>query len=317
MNTTVLLRQTLLGLLSALGATTLVFIFMRVIPGDPAMLILGDWGDIASPEHVASIRAALGIDRPLWQQYLLFLQSVATGEFGVSFRTGETVADMVATRFPLTVHLALAGFAVATAIGLPAGILAAIRRNSWIDRGVMSLAMLGLAAPNFWIGLLLLRQFALELNWFPVFGAQQSGTPAEVVRALVLPAVTVGLHSAALLARVTRSAMLEVLRANYITAARAKGVAERRVVLKHALRNAALPIVTLMGVNMAYLLGGSVVVEVVFSRPGMGRLLVDGIFTRDYPVVQGTVLIFAILVVAINLLTDLLYGFLDPRLRAG
>jgi peptide/nickel transport system permease protein len=223
---------------------------------------------------------------------------------------------MMATRFPHTLRLAVSGFIIAVLIGLPAGILAALHQNTWFDRLVMLFANFGLAAPGFWVGLILLYLFAFKLGWFPIFGAQLSGTFWDQARALVLPAVTVGYRSAALISRVTRSAMLEVMRQNYISTARAKGLLERVVILRHALGNAALPIVTLVGINVAYLLGGSVIVEVVFSRPGTGRMLVDGIFTRDYPVVQGTVLIFALLVVGANLITDITYNFLDPRLRA-
>lgn len=317
MKASTLLRQVLIGLLTALGAATLVFFFMRVVPGDPVAMILGDWGDVVSEEHIEIIRESLGIDKPIWQQYLLFLGSIARGEFGVSFRTGETVMEMMATRFPHTLRLAVAGFFVAIIIGLPAGILAALKQNTWIDRLMMVFSNFGLAAPGFWVGLILLYVFAFRLGWFPIYGAQQSGSLWDQVRALALPAVTIGYRSAALISRVTRSAMLEVMRQNYISTARAKGLLERVVILRHALGNAALPIVTLVGINVAYLLGGSVIVEVVFSRPGTGRMLVDGIFTRDYPVVQGAVLIFALLVVAANLITDIMYNILDPRLRSS
>jgi peptide/nickel transport system permease protein len=310
-----LARQVVLGILTVLGVATLVFVAMRVAPGDPARVLLGDWADFASEEHIELIRQGMGLDRPLWHQYLLFLRSIVTGELGISFRTGETVREMVGSRFPFTLQLAAAGFAVAGLIGVPAGILAATRQSTWGDRVTMIGSMLGLVAPNFWIGLLLLYVLAFRLGWFPLFGARQEASAVAMAHALVLPAITVGSHSAALLARVTRSAMLEVLGGNYITTARAKGLAERVVVLKHALRNAALPVLTLLGINIAYLLGGSVIVEVVFARPGMGRLLVEAIFSRDYPVVQGTVVVFAMLVVAANLLTDTLYGILDPRLR--
>jgi peptide/nickel transport system permease protein len=308
-------RQVLVGLMTVLGVATLVFILMRVAPGDPAQMLLGDWGDLVPEEYIQLVRKALGIDKPMWHQYLLFLRSVFTGEFGISFRTGQMISDMVASRFPLTLQLASSGFLVAILIGVPSGIVAAIKHNTWVDRATMLLSTFGLAAPGFWVGLFLIYVFAFKLGWFPIFGAHQGESVWEVGRALVLPALTVGYRSAALLARVTRTAMLEVLGENYVTTARSKGLVERIVVLKHALPNAALPIVTLMGINVAYALGGSVITEVVFSRPGMGRLMVDGIFTRDYPVVQGAVLIFAMLVVGANLLTDILYGTLDPRLR--
>jgi peptide/nickel transport system permease protein len=278
-------------------------------------MLLGEWGDVVPEEYLELVREALGIEKPMWQQYLLFLRSVFTGEFGISFRTGQMVSTMIAERFPLTLQLALAGFVVAIVIGVPAGIIGAIRYNTWVDRAVMLFSTSGLAAPNFWVGLLLLYVFAFRLGWFPIFGAHQGESVWKMAHALVLPAIMVGYRSAALLARVTRTAMLEVLGENYVVTAKSKGLHGRFVVLKHALPNAALPIVTLMGINMAYALGGSVITEVVFSRPGMGRLMVDGIFTRDYPVVQGAVLVFAMLVVAANLLTDILYGMLDPRLR--
>jgi ABC-type dipeptide/oligopeptide/nickel transport system permease component len=253
----------------------------------------------------------------MWQQYLLFLRSIITGELGVSFRTGETVMSMIADRFPLTFQLAIAGFIVAVLIGVPVGILAALKQNTWVDRAAMFFTMLGLSAPGFWVGLSLLYFLAFRLDLFPLFGAQRGGNVIPLLHALVLPAITVGYRSAALLARVTRGALLEVLGANYITVARAKGLRERIVIAKHALGNAALPVLTVLGTNVAYLLGGSVIVEVVFSRPGMGRLLVDAIFARDYPVVQGAVLIFALLVVLANVFTDILYGIADPRLRTS
>jgi peptide/nickel transport system permease protein len=310
-----LIRQVLLGTLTVLGVATLVFVAMRVAPGDPARVLLGDWADFASEEHVDLIRESMGLDKSLWHQYLLFLQSVATGELGISFRTGEAVREMIGRRFPFTLQLALVGFMVAGVIGIPTGIIAATHHSAWGDRLAMVGSMLGLVAPNFWVGLLLLYVLSFRLGWFPLFGAQQDKSGIAMAHALVLPAITVGSHSAALLARVTRSAMLEALSGNYVTTARAKGLAERSVVVKHALRNAALPVLTLLGINVAYLLGGSVIVEVVFARPGMGRLLVEAIFARDYPVVQGTVIVFAMLVVVANLITDTLYGILDPRLR--
>jgi peptide/nickel transport system permease protein len=290
---------------------------MRVVPGDPVAILLGDWGDVVSDEHIEMIRVSLGLDRPMWQQYLLFLRSIVMGEFGVSFRTGETVMSMIADRFPLTFQLAIAGFTVAVIIGVPVGILAALKQNTWVDRAAMLFTMLGLSAPGFWVGLTLLYFLAFRLDLFPLFGAQRDGSVLPLVHALVLPAITVGYRSAALLARVTRGALLEVLGANYVTVARAKGLKERIVIAKHALGNAALPVLTVLGTNVAYLLGGSVIVEVVFSRPGMGRLLVDAIFARDYPVVQGAVLIFALLVVFANVVTDILYGIADPRVRAS
>ncbi len=309
-------RQLAFGLLTAFGVTTLVFILMRAVPGDPAVIILGDLADLVSEEHIQEVREALGLDKSLWQQYLIFIRSVFTGEFGVSFRTGQPVSQMIGERLPLTIQLAISGFIVGIIIGVPSGIIAAIKHDTWIDKTLIMFSTFGLAAPSFWIGLFLLYIFAYQLGWFPLFGSQQEGTIWEQGAALVLPAITIGYHSAALLARVTRTSMLEVLNAPYIMTARAKGLFENAVILRHGLSNAILPILTIMGINVAYLLGGSVIVEVVFSRPGMGRLLIDGIFARDYPVVQGAILIFALMVVLANMLTDLMYTMLDPRLRS-
>jgi peptide/nickel transport system permease protein len=308
-------RQLVAGAVTVLIVATLVFVLMRITPGDPAKLLMGDWADFVSAEHLETVRRSMGLEEPLLVQYGVFLRSIVSGEFGVSFRTGETVAHMIWTRLPYTIDLAFAGLLVALSLGVPAGILAARLYGGVFDRLTMFLTMVGLAAPNFWFGLVLLYVFSFRLGWFPMFGAPDDRWTLETIWGLVLPAITVGTSSAALLARLTRSSMLEVLGQNYVRTARAKGVSETSVVLKHAFRNASLPVITLMGINVAYLIGGSVVIEVVFARPGLGRLLVDSIFNRDYPVVQGAVMLLAILVVAVNLLTDVVYGWLDPRLR--
>ncbi|MDR7428560.1 MAG: ABC transporter permease [Armatimonadota bacterium] len=299
------LKRVLLALPVLLGVSVVVFVAIRLIPGDPAQIMAGQ---AATEEVVRQIRQSLGLDQPLPVQYLYFLRNVVRGDLGRSLFNGAPVVEELGQRFPRTVRLALASIVVASLIGVPAGILAATRHLSWLDTLVMLVALVGVSMPVFWLGLNLILVFSVRLQWVPAFGY-------ETWRHLLLPSVTLGAASAAIVARMTRSSMLEVLGQDYIRTARAKGLAERVVVNRHALRNALIPVVTVLGLQLGTLLSGAVLTETVFAWPGIGRLLVDAVLARDYPIIQGATLLIAATFVALNLAVDLLYGLLDPRIR--
>jgi peptide/nickel transport system permease protein len=300
-----LIRRLLLTIPVLLGVATLVFSLIHFIPGDPAQAMLGEG---AAPEDVAQLRTRLGLDRPLLVQYGSFLQGLTHGDLGVSLRNDQPVLQQILDRMPATAELAFASMAIAVLIALPLGIIAAVWRGTAIDYGAMTLSLVGISVPNFWLGPLLAIVFAVELGWLPVGGR---GTLAH----LVLPSVTLGAALAAILARMTRASLLEELREPYVLAARAKGVSRSRAVLHHALRNSLIPIVTILGLQFGVVLTGAVITETIFAWPGIGRLLIQSISFRDYPTVQGCVLLIAVTYVGVNLLTDLTYGFLDPRIR--
>jgi ABC-type dipeptide/oligopeptide/nickel transport system permease component len=300
-----LIRRLLLTIPVLLGVATLVFSLIHFIPGDPAQAMLGEG---AAPEDVAQLRERLGLDRPLLVQYGSFLQGLTRGDLGVSLRNDQPVTQQILERMPATAELALASMAVAILIAIPLGIIAAVWRGTAIDHSAMTLSLVGISVPNFWLGPLLAIVFAVELGWLPVGGR---GTVAH----LVLPAVTLGAALAAILARMTRASLLEELREPYVLAARAKGVSRSRAVLHHAFRNSLIPIVTILGLQFGVVLTGAVITETIFAWPGIGRLLIQSISFRDYPTVQGCVLLIAVTYVGVNLITDLTYGFLDPRIR--
>jgi ABC-type dipeptide/oligopeptide/nickel transport system permease component len=300
-----LVRRLLLTIPVLLGVATLVFALIHFIPGDPAQAMLGE---SATPEDVAQLRHRLGLDRPLIVQYGTFLGGIAHGDLGVSLRNDQPVARQIIERMPATAELALAAMAVAVVIALPLGIIGAVWKGTPVDAGAMALSLVGISVPNFWLGPLLAIVFAVQLGWLPVGG---SGTPAH----LILPAITLGAALAAILARMTRASLLEELGEPYVLAARAKGVSRTRAVLHHALRNSLIPIVTILGLQFGVVLTGAVITETIFAWPGVGRLLIQSIGFRDYPTVQGCVLLIAVTYVGVNLLTDLTYGFLDPRIR--
>jgi peptide/nickel transport system permease protein len=299
-----LVRKIFHTLFVALGVVTLVFVALR-LSGDPAATMLP--GD-ATVDELAALRRTLGLDRPLHVQYVAFLGSAVRGDFGDSFRHQQPAFALVLERLPATLELAFAALLLAVVVALPLGILAAMYRGRAADVVAMGLAVVGQATPYFWMGIMLILVVSVELGWLPTSG--RGGW-----QHLVLPAITLGTHFAAVLARLTRTSLLEVLGQNFVTTARAKGLAERRVILVHALKNAAVPVVTLIGLQFGTLLGGAVVTETIFAWPGVGRLAVQSIFVRDYPVVQAGVLVLALSFVALNLLVDLLYGALDPRIR--
>jgi peptide/nickel transport system permease protein len=291
-----------------LGVTLLVFAMSVLTPGDPVIALLGEASQGMSAEAIDDLRRELGLDRPLVIQYLAYVGNLLRGDLGESLRSRRSVAAEIADRAAATTELALAALAIAVVTGVTLGILAATFRRSAIDALAMTIALLGVSLPVFWSGFLLMMLFALELGILPASGR---GTAQH----LILPAVTVGLSSSAFIARISRAALLEALAQDYVRTARAKGATLRRVTLRHALRNAALPIVTVVGLQLGGLLGGAVITETVFAWPGVGRLLVDAIVARDLPVVQGVVLVLSLVFILVNLLVDLSYAAIDPRIR--
>jgi peptide/nickel transport system permease protein len=295
------------------GTSVVAFLLIRLVPGDPAIALLGLEAD---PRSLAALRQQLALDQPIFVQYATWLGHILTGDFGRSIQGGRAVFPLLLGALAPTALLSAAALAISLAIAIPAGIVAAVSRNSGADYTASLLALCGLSLPSFWLGILLILMFSIYLPLFPASGyVSPLVDPVAHLRHLVLPAVTLGAALAAATMRMTRAAMLEVLRADYVRTARAKGLSRRRVIWVHALRNARIPIVTLLGIQLGQLLGGVVITETVFSWPGIGKLTVDAIFARDYPVVQGAVLLTATLFVLINLLTDLVYTVLDPRVR--
>ncbi|WP_294150084.1 ABC transporter permease [uncultured Clostridium sp.] len=292
-----------------LGVTFIIFVLLSVTTGDPAEIILGE---AATPETVAELHEEMGLDDPLPIRFGKFVWNfVSKGDLGRSYTTNEPVTELIAARFPNTLKLAAAATLMSVAVGLTFGIISAIRPYSMVDNVVMSVALIGVSMPRFWQGLLLILLFSINLGWLP-----SSSTNLSSMKELFLPALTVALASAAETARMTRSSMLEVIRQDYVVTAKAKGLPERMVVLRHALRNALIPIITIVGINFGVLLGGAVVVESIFSISGVGKLMVDAIKARNYPVVQGGVLYIAFAFCMVNLLVDILYTFADPRVKS-
>lgn len=351
----------LLSLIPVLiGISVLVFLFLRLIPGDPALAMLGER---ATPESVARIRAEMGLDRPLfldlqplqeagfnpiaaaragWRpldsQYFIFLGRILRGDLGTSVHSRQPVMQEVRQRLPATMELAFGAIFVAVLIGIPAGVIAATRYNSIFDYVSMLVALIGVSMPVFWLGLMLIWVFGVQRNWLPVGGrldavlafdlqaktrfmlldTLSTGDPKMVwdaIKHLILPSVVLGTIPMAIIARMTRASMLEVMGQDYIRTAKAKGLRERAVIIRHALKNAFLPVITVIGLQVGVLLGGAVLTETIFSWPGMGRWIYDAIIARDYPIVQGAILVLAVIFVLINLLVDLSYAFLDPRIR--
>ncbi|HEV8438412.1 MAG TPA: ABC transporter permease [Methylomirabilota bacterium] len=292
---------------------TFVFLLLRLTTGDPAAIIAGD---NATAQDVAGVRAKLGLDRPIVQQFVIWLGNMARGDLGESFFFKRKVTDLILDRLEPTVSLATCTVVLAVLLAVPLGVTAAYKRGTWIDRLVMGISVLGFSVPAFVIGYLLIYAFAIQFAWLPVQGYQRlSEGFGGFIEHLVLPSITLAVIYVALIARITRGSVLEVLNADYVRTARAKGLADLGVLLRHVLRNAAVPIVTVIGLGIALLIGGVVVTESVFAIPGLGRLTVDAVLARDYPTVQAVVLLFSLVYVLINLLVDLTYTFLDPRIR--
>jgi peptide/nickel transport system permease protein len=290
------------------GVTLAVFSMLFLVPGDPVKMMLAEF--VTNPDQVAQMRAQLHLDEPILTQYGRFVAGAVRGDLGVSIRSRRPVTTEIGENVASTTQLALAAMLVAVTLGVPLGLLAALSRNSWLDVASMGGALLGVSMPSFWLGLLLIFVFSLHLAWFPATGG---GDLAH----LVLPAITLGTIAAAIIARLTRSSMLEVLGQDYVRTARAKGLGGVSVVARHALKNALIPIITIFGLQFGNLLAGAVIVETVFSRPGLGRLIVGGILNKDFPLVQGTVLFVATVYVLINVLVDVAYAYADPRIRFG
>jgi peptide/nickel transport system permease protein len=326
-------RRLLHLVLILLGVSVLVFLMLRMIPGDPARLLLGEF---ANNEELARLRGELGLDRPLPLQYGIYLKNLLQGDFGLSVRTGAPVADEIGVRLLATLELSAAAMLIASLFGIAAGVVSAVRQYSVFDYSSMFLALIGVSMPIFWLGLMLIYFLSVRFPVMPMMGrigigmeppvvtglmlidtlaAADAGGFFDALHHLVLPAFTLATVPLAIIARITRSSMLEVLNKDYVRTARAKGMGEAVVILRHALRNAFLPVVTVLGLNFGLLLGGAVLTETIFSWPGLGRYVVDSLMGRDYAAVQGCILVFAALMALINLIVDLLYALLDPRIR--
>ncbi len=308
-----IVRRIILIIPVCFGISVLVFLLIHLVPGDPARVMLGLQ---ANEQKVAEIHKELGLDRPLPVQYADWLGHLLRGDMGESYLTGESVAGAVFGRMPATLTLTVAAFLTSLLIAIPIGIISATRPYTRTDYGAMLFTQLGVAIPEFWLGIMLILVFSLYLGWVPPSGYTSIwDDPAGWFKHLILPAVTVGVINAAVLTRFLRSSMMEVMHQDFIRTARAKGVVERQVIALHALKNALIPTVTVIGLQFAFMLGGVVVVEVIFAWPGVGRLALDAIYRRDYPMVQGSVLAVALTFVVINLIVDVLYAYLDPRIK--
>lgn len=304
-----IIRHLLASVLVVYCVLTLVFFMIHLVPGDPVMAMVsgGESGGVTG-EKIEWLREQLGLNDPIHVQYGRFLYNAARGDLGRSLYTKRPVVKEVLERFPSTLRLAFASMGLAITMGLVLGTISALRPNSWIDTGSMIFALVGVSMPKFWFGILFILLFCVKLEWFPITG--QGG-----LKHLVLPALVLGLSHAAIVARLTRSSLLEVMGMDYITTGRAKGLSERLILLRHALKNAMIPVITVLGVQIGSVLSGTVVLEVVFARPGVGRLMVNAILGRDFPVVQGAVFLIALAYVLANLIVDVSYAFFDPRIR--
>ncbi len=306
-------------ILVLLIVTIIVFLMVRLLPGDPILIYLTQQDlDEITQEQVDAIRHDLGLDRSLVTQYIDWIGSVATGDLGTSIIHRGKVGDDIKRRLPITLHLGGLAFIISIIVGIPMGVIAAVRRGTWLDSLLTSLGNLGITIPIFWLGILLIYAFGLKLDWLPIFGYTSPFKDFWLnTQQIILPVFCLAVPAIASAVRMTRSSMLEVMRQDYIRTAWSKGLRERLVIMRHALKNGLIPVVTLKGITLAAIVGGSVLVETVFSIPGMGRLAVEGLFSQDYAVVQAVILVVGIVVLAINLLIDLSYGWLDPRVRYG
>ena len=312
-----LARRILLALPALLGVALVVFLLMRAVPGDVVTNLIGLEGNV-TPERRAELQRMFGLALPVHIQFVQWLRAALQGDLGSSLRTGRSVSLDLALRFPVTLELTFLSLCVALLVAVPAGVAAALRRGRLVDYGVSVFALLGLSLPSFFLGILLILLFSLRLGWLPPAGyIPFSEAPLDNLRHMVLPSVSLGLVLAAATARIVRSTMLEMLSRDFIRTARAKGLAEPRVLYRHALRNALIPVVTVVGLQFGTLLGGAVIIEQVFSLPGVGRFALEGINLRDYPVVQGAVLLISAAFIVVNLLVDILYSLIDPRIRYG
>ncbi|MFB7139370.1 nickel ABC transporter permease [Gottfriedia sp. NPDC056225] len=306
-----ILRRLFQLFLLLLGISFLVFASMHLAPGDPAAVI---GGPTATKADLNAIRESLGLNDPFFVQYWHYLSGVLHGNFGYSFQTKQSVAEAISIRFPNTLSLAIASMVVAVIIGVVTGIISALKQNSWMDVSSTIIALAGISVPNFWLGAILILIFGVNLQILPVGGLDSPIWTIAGLKQIILPAIALGTASAAMIARMSRSSMLEVIRADYIRTARAKGVKEKSIVWIHALKNSMIPVITVIGLNFGFLLGGTIITEQVFAINGVGRLMIDAIASRDFPMVQGAVLLVATLFVIVNLFVDILYVFIDPRI---
>ncbi|MBR9894053.1 ABC transporter permease [bacterium] len=300
-----ILQRLLAALVTIWIATIAVTILIHLVPGDPVRIMYGSFQ--TTPEELEAIRVRLGLDQPIWTQYLMYLERLVQGDLGRSIVGDQPVLDVLLTRFPATLALTMSSLAIAIVVGMSLGFLAAYKRGTWVDVGAMVLAIVGVSMPHFWLGLLLLFLFALQLQWLPVAGGDW--------RSLLLPALTLGLANAAVLARLTRSAMIDIFDQDFIRTARAKGLPRSIVLYRHALRSGLVPVVSMLGLQFAYLMGGAIVIENVFAWNGVGRLAIEAVLSRDYPLIQGFILFFATVVALASVVIDIAYAFLDPRIR--
>jgi ABC-type dipeptide/oligopeptide/nickel transport system permease component len=301
-------QRVLLAIPNLVLISIIVFFVMRLVPGDPVSAMLAQTP--ASGEQVDQLKESLGLNDPLVVQYFHFAVDALQGDLGDSIQTKRSVTSEIWSQFPTTLWLTLCGLAVALVMGIPIGIASALKKGSWLDAALMTVALIGVSIPSFWLALIALSVFSFNLGWFPATGI--GGW-----KHMVLPALVLGIGEASIIARMVRTSMVEVLRQEYVVVARAKGLRNRLVVGRHALRNALIPVITALGMEFGYLIGGAVVLETVFARPGIGRLIVDGILERDYPIVQGAVLFVAVLYIVINIVVDVSYAWLDPRIRVN
>lgn len=311
-----IIRRLIHSIFIVWGCATLVFFMLRAVPGDPVVQMLGPE---YTPEAAEALRHKLGLDEPIYVQYAKWFGNVLTGDLGNSIASPEEVTDAIKTGLPKTLSLAALSFLIAILIAVPAGVAAAIKRNTFVDYVASIIAFAGVSMPAFWFGIILILVFAVRLQWLPAIGYSSIGDDGivEWFKHLILPSLAIGMGFAAILMRFVRSGLLEVLGSDYVRTARAKGVAERGVIVRHALRNALIPVVTIAGIQLALLLSGTVVIETVFSIRGLGRILVGAIFDKDYPIVQGVILLVTVIFVSANLIVDILYTFLDPRIHYG
>ena len=306
-----ILKRLLMMIPVLLGVSFIVFFILAMTPGDPAQIVLGEG---ATAETIAQTRIEMGLDKPIIVRYFRYLGGLLRGDMGVSYRNKIDVASMVLERFPATAMLAVAGILIALLIGIPTGIISATHQYSALDYSTTVTSLVAVSMPNFWYGLLLVMAFALNLGWLPSQGMGEGFVP--LMRSLVLPAFTLGTGSAATIVRMTRSSMLEVIRQDYISTARSKGIKEKQVITRHMLRNALIPIITAVGLQFGHLLGGAMLTETVFSWPGLGRLMVESIKSKDIPLVLGSVVFLAVMFSIVNLLVDIIYAFVDPRIKS-
>lgn len=307
-----IIRRFLQLIFLLVGISFLVFMSMHIAPGDPATMI---GGPMATESELEAIRDNLGLNDPFYVQYGRYVSGVVQGDLGYSYQTRQPVAEAITVRFPNTLKLAVASIIVAVIIGVLAGLISALRQNSWLDVTSTTFALAGISIPNFWMGALLILIFAVNLQWLPVGGLSSPFYTIDGLKELILPAITLGTGSAAMIARMTRSSMLEVVRADYVRTARAKGIKEKKVIWVHTLKNAMIPVITVIGLNFGVLLGGTIITEKVFAINGVGRLMIDAIAARDFPMVQGSVLLVATLFVLVNLIVDIVYTYIDPRIK--